>query len=274
MGNPMLSYQKIQSMKNHQWVIFIHGMGGSSNAFKKQIEAYQTKYNLLLIDLHGHGKSVKKPLCELTNPTFKGIVEDIIEVMDFEKIYEAHFVGLSLGSLIIRAMVDVAPQRMISITCAGAVLDYNWKIKSLLFLGNLAIRLLPYMLLYKIFALIMLPRKNHKKSREIFVKEAQKLGSNEFFTWFKIVQNFNEEFPVGNLKTNDISKLLIMGAEDHMFLDFTKKYSKIDNNTSLHIIKNCGHIANIEAAEEFNRKSLEFIDSIEEVTSYQEAQCI
>ena len=53
----LLGYEKIISGINNEWVVFIHGLGGNRNAFKKQIDDYKEKYNLLLIDLHGHGLS-------------------------------------------------------------------------------------------------------------------------------------------------------------------------------------------------------------------------
>ena len=42
---------------NVSWVVFIHGAGGSSTIWFKQINAYRKEYNVLLIDLRGHGRT-------------------------------------------------------------------------------------------------------------------------------------------------------------------------------------------------------------------------
>ena len=47
----MLKYQAIDNQKE-EWVVFIHGMGGSTKTWARQIEAFSKSYNLLLLDLH------------------------------------------------------------------------------------------------------------------------------------------------------------------------------------------------------------------------------
>ena len=53
----MLNYSVYRSEENKQWVTFIHGAGGSSSIWFKQIKSFSRCFNLLLIDLRGHGKS-------------------------------------------------------------------------------------------------------------------------------------------------------------------------------------------------------------------------
>ena len=59
----MLYYTTHLSTPDAEWVTFIHGAGGSSGIWFKQIRAFQKHFNVLLIDLRGHGKS-KKPIYE------------------------------------------------------------------------------------------------------------------------------------------------------------------------------------------------------------------
>ena len=54
----MIHYTKfISKNKNAEWITFVHGAGGSSTIWYKQIKYFSKKYNLLLLDLRGHGKS-------------------------------------------------------------------------------------------------------------------------------------------------------------------------------------------------------------------------
>ncbi|MFB0980488.1 MAG: alpha/beta hydrolase, partial [Alteromonadaceae bacterium] len=83
------------------WVVFVHGAGGSSAIWLRQIRAYQIEYNVLLLDLRGHGKSTHlvKTFVD-SNYSFNHVSKDIIDVLDHNNIVCAHFVGISLGTII------------------------------------------------------------------------------------------------------------------------------------------------------------------------------
>ena len=55
----MIYYTKYVSdnSNNRKWITFVHGAGGSSTIWFKQIKYFSKKYNLLLLDLRGHGDS-------------------------------------------------------------------------------------------------------------------------------------------------------------------------------------------------------------------------
>ena len=53
----MLNYRTYKHKTSKSWVTFIHGAGGSSSIWFKQIRDFKLAHNLLLIDLRGHGGS-------------------------------------------------------------------------------------------------------------------------------------------------------------------------------------------------------------------------
>ena len=95
----MLYSKKINHPKSNQWVVFIHGAGGSSAIWHKQIKPFSNLYNILLVDLRGHGKSKLKS--EKTDYSFEVISKDVVEVLAMHQIQEAHFVGIPMGSIVI-----------------------------------------------------------------------------------------------------------------------------------------------------------------------------
>ena len=85
----MIHYTKYLSSKtkNKEWITFVHGAGGSSTIWFKQIKYFSQYYNLLLLDLRGHGKSKAIPLNPFDKKyTFNSITFDILEVLDKEQI--------------------------------------------------------------------------------------------------------------------------------------------------------------------------------------------
>lgn len=242
------------------WVVFVHGAGGSSAVWFRQIRAYQKQYNVLLLDLRGHGKSNNLVKSFVNNDySFNKVSIDIIDVLKHNNISSAHFVGISLGTIIIRNIAEIAPQYVSTMVLGGAVTRFNTRSNILVYLGNVFKHCLPYMWLYRLFAFIMMPRKRHKESRLLFVREAKRLCQKEFIRWFKLATDVNPLMRYFKEKEIDIPILYIMGNEDHMFLKPVKEMVKRHRNSILHTINQCGHVCNVENPEDFNQHSLAFI---------------
>ena len=64
--NKILKYEIIDNQKE-DWVIFVHGIAGSTKTWKQQIDDFSKKYNLLLLDLPGHGNNAENTLNAVYN---------------------------------------------------------------------------------------------------------------------------------------------------------------------------------------------------------------
>jgi pimeloyl-ACP methyl ester carboxylesterase len=266
----MLHSKEFYLGPDHDWLILVHGAGGSSAIFFRQVRAFKPYYNLLMVDLRGHGKSEAMQLTDMLkgNYSFDMVSRDVLEVMDKKGISSAHLMGISLGTIIIRTMSEIAPERVKTLVMGGAIAKLNLQSKFLVAIGNGVKRYVPYMWLYKIVAWIIMPKRKHSFARNIFIREARKLQQAEFLRWFDLTKELN-----GLLRyffENDIKvpTLYIMGEEDHMFLPQVREQVKYQKNSILKIIKKCGHVCNIEAPEIFNRLSLEFLGNHRERAAY------
>ena len=259
----MLNYAIYRNKESQQWVTFIHGAGGSSTIWFKQIKAFSRFFNLLLIDLRGHGKS-KHHMLDLTNSiyTFDAIAADIIEVLDHEKIKSSHFMGISLGTILIRTIAEKSPERVNSMIMGGAILKFNFKSRLLMRFGNATKSILPYMWLYKILAFIIMPKRNHKESRLLFIREAKKLYQKEFIRWFKLTSEVIPLLKVFRQKQIKVPTLYVMGEQDYMFLPAVRKVVEQHQRSQLQIIPNCGHVVNVEHPQQFNQLCLHFLQRL------------
>tara|TARA_B110000091_G_scaffold147867_1_gene157531 strand:+ start:1473 stop:2210 length:738 start_codon:yes stop_codon:yes gene_type:complete len=244
-------------------VTFVHGAGGSSTIWYKQVRDFKKHFNVLILDLRGHGNS-KPKLKDTFNPkyTFNSITADIVEVIDHLKIKNSHFVGISLGTILIRNLAEKKPELVKSMIMGGAIIKMNFRSQILMKVGNLFKSVVPYMLLYKLFAFIIMPKKNHKKSRSLFVNEAKKLYQKEFLRWFTLTSEINPLLRFFRAKDIKIPTLYLMGAEDHLFLPSIKNIVSKHVTSSLFIVHNCGHVVNVEQPEMFNNQSIKFINSL------------
>lgn len=244
---------------NAPWVTFIHGAGGSSNIWFKQLRAFVGKYNVLLVDLRGHGNSADSENNARKIYSFDEIAQEVMVVLDHHQIKSSFFVGISLGSILARLIAETHPNRVDGLILGGAIIRLNFKSRFLVGFGNLTKSILPYLWLYKMLAVIIMPKKNHRESRILFVNEAKKLCQKEFLRWFKLTY---ELMPITKLirsKEINIPTLYIMGEEDHLFLRPVKELVRMHQSSQLHIIPNCGHVVNVEQPDIFNEKALGFI---------------
>ena len=259
----MLNHYTYLNEHTTKWVSFVHGAGGSSSIWFRQIRAFRKEFNVLVLDLRGHGNS--KPTIKDTfnnEYTFNAITQDIIEVLAHLNIQKSHFIGISLGTILIRNLAEKKPELVESMVLGGAILKLNVRSQILMRVGNLFKSVVPYMMLYKLFAFIIMPKKNHKESRILFVNEAKKLYQKEFMRWYKLTSELNPLLKLFRQVELKIPTLYLMGSEDYMFLESIKHVTKEHKNSKLIIIPDCGHVVNVDKPKIFNNSSISFLRNL------------
>ncbi|WP_418262324.1 alpha/beta fold hydrolase [Flavobacterium faecale] len=258
----MLHYYVYENSLSDQWVTFVHGAGGSSSIWFKQIRDFRKEFNVLLVDLRGHGNS-KETSGNSKRYTFSALADDILEVLDFLKITKSHFVGISLGTILIRQLAEAHPHRVQSMVMGGAILKLNLRSQLLIKLGNFFKYVLPYLFLYRFFAFVIMPKRNHRQSRALFVQEAKKMNQSEFLKWFKLTNDVNALLKCFREKEIVIETLYIMGEEDYMFLPpVINVVSSHNQSTRLIVISRSGHVVNVDQPSFFNEAVLAFLNDI------------
>ncbi|MGB3617327.1 MAG: alpha/beta hydrolase [Catalinimonas sp.] len=241
-----------------EWVVLVHGAGGSSAIWFKQLREYRRHFHALLIDLRGHGKS-QNLFQRYARYTFDAVSREVLEVLDHCKIESAHFVGISLGTIIIRTIGEMAPHRVRSMVMGGAIVRMNFRSRVLAWLGDVCKSFLPYIWLYKLFAWTIMPYRNHRASRSLFVGEAKHLCQKEFIRWYRLVNEVNPLLKWFREQETQVPTLYVMGSEDHMFLPSVRKVASDHASSILKVIDNSGHVCNVDQPDLFNALTVAFM---------------
>lgn len=258
----LLYYKTYLKSPEAPWLTLVHGVGGSSIIWHKQIREFSAHFNVLVIDLRGHGRS--RDLFEAymgRNYTFEDISRDVLHVLDHLQIKESHFAGISLGTILIRVIAELEPHRVKSMVLAGAITRLNLRSRFLVSLAKVFKPVMPFMWLYQMFARIIMPSRHHKESRSIFIREARKIYRREINRWFKLLKGVNPILQYYNETNPRVPTLYLMGDADHLFLPPVRELVAGNNMASLMIIPNAGHVCNVDQPRLFNRYSTDFLKS-------------
>ncbi len=255
-----LYYKTFTIAPEAPWVTLVHGVGGSSAIWYKQIRDLSKHFNVLMVDLRGHGKS--RDLFEAymgRKYTFEDISRDVLDVLDHLKIRKSHFIGVSLGTILIRVIAELDPDRVESMILAGAITRLNIKSRFLVLVAKVFKPIIPFMWLYRLFANILMPRANHKESRYLFIKEARKLYRREINRWFRLLRDVNPLLRYHTENNPSIATLYLMGDEDHLFLNPVRLLVADNPMASLKTIPHSGHVCNVDQPELFNKFVIDFV---------------
>lgn len=254
----MLHYELSQLGEEANWLVFVHGAGGSISTWNYQRKAFEPHFNLLLVDLRDHGKSKNlEPAHQHYN--FEVVTRDILKVIDALGIGKAFFISLSLGSIILQKLDELRPGLVEKMIAAGGIFKPNLKIHFFAHSGKILSYLLTYRQLYHLFSWVIMPRKNHDKSRRLYRLHSERLTQEEFLKWLGLYKGFFRELKHFFRRALTTPCLVVMGSQDHVFLDAAVEFVKRQPQAILKVIENCGHIVTVDNPALFNSIALDFL---------------
>jgi pimeloyl-ACP methyl ester carboxylesterase len=98
-------------------IVLLHGWMSDSSMWGRLDTNPATKeYQLIAVDLRGHGKSDKPHDSEKYGPE---MAEDVVRLLDHLKLPKAHLVGYSMGAIVAGKVAATHPERVLSIVYGG-----------------------------------------------------------------------------------------------------------------------------------------------------------
>lgn len=243
----MLHYKTYVNEQTDRWLIMIHGAGGSIEVWYRQVADFAPHFNLLLIDLAGHGGSANEAFGEGFN--FARAAEQVMEVVHHLNIEKGHFMGLSLGSIVVRMIAKHNPKLVSSMILAGAVTRLSFKVQLMLQLATRFKRIIP--------------QEKYARSKRLFLNSAKKVSFDSFLSWIKVGEGVNARIKALFNEYVSIPTLYLMGEDDKLFLPQVEQTVRNSGeNVSLVVVPKAGHVCNVDNRRFFNEQSLEFMCSI------------
>ena len=110
-----------------QTLLILHGLGSDGRQFIDDSDWYQRQgLNVVLPDLRGHGESSSPSPLSPDNLTVEKMAEDVLALLDAQGAQNVHIVGNSMGGVVALAMLEIAPEKVLSLTTFGTVFKLNF----------------------------------------------------------------------------------------------------------------------------------------------------
>lgn len=250
-NSPIVYY--VSGTEHTEWVLFLHAAFVNHNMFRTQIAYFRDKYNVLTLDVIGHGKSTD---------TQKGDSIDrmsawISEVLKKESIDKVHIVGISLGAVLAQNFANQFPEAVQSLACFGGYDIHNFDAK--MQKGNSAAQML--MMLKAVFSTKWFAKSNKKISA--YTEQAQ----NDFYEMniefpkksFLYLASLNTMVNVRQATPRDYPLLIGCGEHDiPMELSAVEMWKENEPECKLVIFQGAGHCVNMDVPQQFNKTLEEF----------------
>lgn len=239
---------------NNDLVIFLHPAFSDHRAFNQQIDFFAKDFKVITIDLIGHGLSKTNN----SKDKIDASIEHIDKMLDTEGYSSAHFVGVSMGSLIAQYYAFKYPEKIKSLTALGSynIHNQNKEIANTQrnFNLKLIVRAIFSMNAFRRFAASMTAKT--EKAQALFYESASLYQRKSMMVMQglkNVIKNrvFNQpKYPV----------FILNGEYDlELAIEMAKEWHKELANSKFGIIKDAGHCANMDQPEEFNEMVINFI---------------
>lgn len=223
-------------------LVFLHtGLQTGKTELDLQKNYFDKKYQVILPDLRGHGKSVTN---DFTN-YFANVAEDLAETLDSLNIKSAHIAGCSLGALAGLIFAKTFPEKILSLTLSGimSVKPADWE---------------------------SLNQEDKESTAEILSNPETEEYFNSIHKgdWKKLLKTTEESDWYPFNQTADLSMLAfpvlyIVGESNPSETAGTLSYPKMNKNIHVSIIPFAGHTVHLDQPEIYNKTLELFLNQYE-----------
>jgi len=271
----MLKYFNIESIKIACWInssdfdkkkqslILIHGSGSDHSACSYQYARLHKHYNILAIDLPGHGRSGGSGEADVEDYCLW--VKKLLDIIDLKDVV---LVGHSLGAAIALRFALNYPQEIAGIVLVGCGMKMPVNHFILEFLKTN-----PAEIPAEIIDLICkfsLAKENRFKFSATLRKSISQSKVDILYGDLSACNNLDLTQEICKIK---VPSLVICGAEDKMTpLDFPRQLAASISGATLEIIEGAGHMVMLERPAEFNMTLTKFAESISVAVSPEKAK--
>lgn len=233
-------------------VLFIHGLGSSSQDWEAQVPAFEDRYRVITLDLRGHGQSAK-PLGPYSIPQF---AEDIINLMNAFRVGSAHVIGISLGGAVAFELATHFPNRLKSLTVVNSAPELDLPFFQQI-TRMMAVRFMSMEGIAKAAAQRFFPKSEQAALRKKVIERWSRNDKVAYTAAMNALRGWSVKSDLGKIT---VPTLIIAAEHDYTPVANKKAYAAKIQNATVEVFAGSHHATPVEQPEKFNALLRAFID--------------
>lgn len=236
-------------------LLLIHGLGSSTRDWEKQVPNFSQKYQVITIDLRGHGKT-DKPKGPYSIPMF---AEDIAELMKSMNIDQVNLLGISLGgSIAFQCAVDY-PEMVKSLVIVNTGVEFkldSFKARYNFFMRKFIVSLVGMKKMGEVLAPRLFIKPEQEDLRQKLIERWAENNKKAYLNALKSLKGWTVK---DRIHTINCPTLIISSDEDYTPVSVKEEYTALVPNGKVKVIDDARHAVTMEKPNEFNKAVMEFL---------------
>ncbi|MFX1574349.1 MAG: alpha/beta fold hydrolase [Promethearchaeota archaeon] len=238
-----------------QPLLLIHGLGSSTRDWEEQVPAFSQKYQVITIDLRGHGKT-DKPKGPYSIPMF---AQDIAELMRSLNINQVNVIGISLGGSIAFQFAIDYPKMVKNLIIVNTGVEFkldSFKARFNFFMRKFIVSLVGMKKMGEVLAPRLFIKPEQEDLRRMLI---ERWAENDKKAYLSALKSFKGWTVKDRIHTISCPTLVISSDGDYTSVSVKEEYTALIPNGKVKVIDDARHAVTMEKPKEFNEVVMEFL---------------
>ncbi|MDB6002940.1 MAG: alpha/beta fold hydrolase [Rhizobacter sp.] len=255
-GNPSLC---VYWQGEGELLVFLHGIGGNKSNWARQLTFFSPHAKAVAMDIRGYGESDDYS----AKASITDFAADVLTVVEHFGARKVHLIGLSLGGRIAQRFAMNYPDRVASLTLADArpdTRDTRTPEQREQFLQARSVPLKNGKTPSDIAPAVVNGLVGPNASKAVKDELIAAMSTLRVPSYLKTIEaNLNDDF-AGKLEDITAPTLVLVGEHDTTTPPvLSEELARVIPNAELEIIRDSGHLTNVEQPDAFNQRLWVFL---------------
>jgi 3-oxoadipate enol-lactonase len=236
-------------------ILFIHGLGSSSRDWEMQIPFFSKHYQVITLDLRGHGQSQKPP-----GPYSMSLfAKDVAELVKLLGIVPVHVVGISLGGMIAFQLGVDYPELVKSLVIVNSgpeVVVRTMKDRWNVFMRFATVRLLGMRKMGEVLSKRLFPKAEQSDTQKLFVERWAENDTRAYVDTLRAIVGWSVSDRIHKIT---LPTLIVAADGDYTSVSAKEAFVSRMPQAELVVIRDSRHATPVDSPEKFNETVMSFL---------------